>query len=156
MGRKWGDCQRRCTWGGYPITGLRNWSLRGENGHPCLSYFLKFKESRTLVCPSPKPQAENSRLFSWDHHLALTFAVVWGVMLGQKESSRGQGGTNVSPSLVKHHYTTPVVVAFRFTGCLKLFPWRQMCSWLRPLNLSVFSSLLSRIPMTSFPWQWTP
>ena len=32
---------------GYPETGLRNWSLRGENGHPCLSYLLKVKDSRT-------------------------------------------------------------------------------------------------------------
>ena len=42
--------------------GLRNWSLRGENGHPCLSYFLKVKDFRTLVCPSPKKEAEKAKV----------------------------------------------------------------------------------------------
>ena len=46
---------------GYPVTGLRNWSLRGENGHPCLSYFLKVKDSQTLFCPSPKPETEKAK-----------------------------------------------------------------------------------------------
>ena len=46
---------------GFPIVAQGSWSLRGKTGDPCLSYFLKVKDSRTLVCPSPKPEAEKAK-----------------------------------------------------------------------------------------------
>ena len=42
---------------GFPIVAQGSWSLRGKTGDPCLSYFLKVKDSRTLVCPPPEQEA---------------------------------------------------------------------------------------------------